>query len=112
MRVSLRADDEGFNILELVVVVAVLGIITAIAFATYSFSVQHVRSITCRANQRVLDDAARVYEADQGRFPDDIEGLRPYANTFDTVTHCPSDFNTLLTWNATTNEIECALHPR
>ncbi len=103
--------DNGFNLVELMLVVAIMGIIVSIAIATYSFSISHARSIACHSNQRILTDAASVYLANEGHPPADIEDLRPYANTFDTVITCPSDHAVLLEWDADEEEVVCPLHP-
>lgn len=105
-------DDSGFNLVELLVVVLILGILVVIAVASYTISIQNARTVSCLSNQRTLDDAAIVHLASNGARPVDIEDLRPYASTFDKIITCPADRDTKLTWNAATEEIECAIHPR
>lgn len=106
-----NAKDAGFSLIELMIVVLIIAIIVTIAIATYVASVTNSRRIACLSNQRILTEAASVYASDVGGPPTDIEDLRPYANTFDTIIHCPSDFATLLEWNTVTEEIDCAIHP-
>ncbi len=108
----MQREEAGFNLLELMIVVAIMSILVAIAMASYAVSVQNARTISCIANQRILDEAASVFRAESERNPTDIEDLRGYANTFDKITYCPSDRTVKLSWNTTTEEIECAIHPR
>lgn len=105
------SEEHGFNLLELMIVVAIIGVITSIAIATYVFSISHSRRIACEANQRILTQAANVYAADFGGPPSDIEDLRPYASTFDTVITCPLDRDVDLEWDAIAEEVVCPLHP-
>lgn len=105
-------DDNGFNLIELMVVVLILGILVVIAVASYTISIENARTVSCLSNQRTLDDAAIVYLARNGARPVDIEDLRPYASTFNKIVTCPADGDVKLTWNAATEEIECSIHPR
>jgi prepilin-type N-terminal cleavage/methylation domain-containing protein len=63
MRMANRAPrhDHGFSMLELMAVVAIIGIIVAMAVPVYVSSVSRVEKRTCFANQRTLEGAAEIW---------------------------------------------------
>lgn len=70
--------DRGFTLIELMVVVAILGILVLIATASYGASVTRSRRVACLHNQEMLMTAVQTYRADnQGAYPTTLEDLRP-----------------------------------
>ena len=104
-------SDGGFNLVELVIVVAILGVIVSIAIVTYAYAIDNSFRIACESNQRILTEAGAVFQADNGYPPDEMEDLRDYASTFDVVKTCPSDHDVLLEWDTDEEEAVCPLHP-
>lgn len=77
-RRGVRAD-EGFSLLELMAVLAIMGILIAVAVASFVMSVERSRAITCLQNQRLIDSALMQYQLDHdGAWPpaDDMPGLQ------------------------------------
>lgn len=102
--------ERGFTLVEMVLVVSILGIVVSIATATYVFSVANSRGISCRSNQRILTDAARVYSADHGSPPDDIDDLESYVRCNGFNGCCVSDPSVELEWDSVSEQVTCELH--
>lgn len=61
-----KKDNKGFTLVELVVVIAILGILAAIAVPRLSKSRTSAAIIAHNANVRTLESAANMYIADLG----------------------------------------------
>lgn len=59
-------NKKGFTLVELMVVVAILGILVAVAVPVYSSVTENAEKNTCAANIRTIESAIVVYEAEKG----------------------------------------------
>lgn len=121
-----RHDEDGFTLLELLTVVAILGILMALAIASYTFATERSRRVACLQNQRILASAVQVYRTDHGgTLPpvtdpsnvqqsqtETLDALKPYAKwpTGDFAT-CTKDGSVHLTVDRGTGDVTCAIHP-
>jgi prepilin-type N-terminal cleavage/methylation domain-containing protein len=64
--------QTGFTLVELMVVVAVLGILVAIAVPIYSSSTEAAKIATDEANLRILNSASVMYRIDSGVIDGDL----------------------------------------
>lgn len=104
-----RNVDEGWTLFEMMAVVLILGILVAIAVASYSLATERARRVTCQANQRALNTAVILYEQEHdGAVSPDLSSLRPYVAN-DGFTRCPSDV--AYSYDATSGLIACPIHP-
>jgi competence protein ComGC len=104
-----RNVDEGWTLLEVMAVVLILGILVAIAVASYSLATERAKRVACQANQRALNTAVIVYEQEhEGAVPPDLGSLRPYVAN-DGFTRCPS--GVAYTYDTTSGLIACPIHP-
>ena len=61
--------EEGFTLVELMVVVLIIGILVAIAIPVFSAAKRNAQTKACWANQRTIDGAVNSYQAEFGVFP-------------------------------------------
>jgi prepilin-type N-terminal cleavage/methylation domain-containing protein len=62
-------NQKGFTLIELMIVVAIIGILTAIAFPLYANIQARARLAKAQADARTLASAVVVYSAHTGRLP-------------------------------------------
>lgn len=69
---KLNKDNRGFTLIELVIVIAIIGILTAIAITKMGGTVDKAAISAHNANVRTLESAASMYIADEGLHADDV----------------------------------------
>ncbi len=108
MRFRDARAENGWTLLELMVVVLILAILVSIAIASYTLTTDRARRVTCQQNQRSLNMAVQVYEGKEGHLPPTLADLAPYVakSGYD---KCPS--GPTYSYNATTGLVTCPIHP-
>lgn len=69
------AVTQGFTLVELLVVLAIVALLGSVALPRYFGSLQQAREQALQENLRVLRISIDRYRGDKGRFPADLETL-------------------------------------
>ena len=70
-----RDRQEGFSLLELIVVMAVLGILVAFALPAYQDATTRAREAVLKEDLQRMREALEQYLTDKGAYPEALEDL-------------------------------------
>ena len=85
-----RKNRKGFTLVELLVVVAIIGILAAIAVPKFSSASESARGAKIQADLRTIDSAIQIYYASAGAYPAAIATLVP--SLIATTPAAPTDY--------------------
>ena len=70
-----RRDDRGFTLLELITVITIVGILTAIAVPQYKVAIIQAKEGVLRQDLFLFRDAIDQYYVDKGKYPASLDAL-------------------------------------
>ena len=78
-----REGQQGFSLIELILVIIIIGILSAIGYAQYINLRTSTQVAACRGNQTSLETCQNLYYIDQAlannpTYASDIDDLTPY----------------------------------
>ena len=65
----------GFTLIELIVVLAIIGLLASIVAPRYVRTVDNAREASLKTSLNVMRDAIDKYRADTGRYPESLDDL-------------------------------------
>jgi general secretion pathway protein G len=71
----MKRSGRGFTMIELMVVIAVIGLLVAVAVPTYQHSIRKAREAVLKENLFILRQTIDQYFADKGYYPQSLEVL-------------------------------------
>src|SRR6185295_1208219 len=72
---TLRCDEQGFTLLELIIVVAIIGILATIAMPALKDVPRRANEAVLKTNLHTLRDVIDQYYGDKGKYPTSLDEL-------------------------------------
>lgn len=69
------ARSQGFSLIELIVVIAIIAMLLVVALPRYQASIDRAELVALKTNLRALRDSIDRYEEDKGEYPDSLQQL-------------------------------------
>jgi prepilin-type N-terminal cleavage/methylation domain-containing protein len=104
---KLFRKEEGFTLVELMVVVLIIGILVAIAIPVFNAAKANAETKQCFATERTVEGQARAYEAENNNLPANT-GLLVSDGYIKDAPQCKAGGT--YTWDATAGTLTCGDH--
>jgi general secretion pathway protein G len=70
-----RAPEQGFTLLELMIVMVVIGLLAAIAIPAYTTNIRHAREAVLKEDLHILRQGIDSYTVDKQKAPQSLDDL-------------------------------------
>ena len=84
---------QGFTLIEILIAVAIIGILSTITYATFSTSREIARDNVRKTDLKNLQVAIELYKAQYGRYPDSCNGNATWSSRDSETYACPTPIN-------------------
>ncbi|MEW6552753.1 MAG: prepilin-type N-terminal cleavage/methylation domain-containing protein [Actinomycetota bacterium] len=101
--------DEGFTLMELMMVIAIIGVLVGIAVASYAISVSTSKKTACKANLRTVEEQIVVYHTHHDAYPPTLQDLVPDLIENDGSLYCPESGEAYL-YDDSSGDVSCPYH--
>ena len=71
----MKRGQDGFTLIELIIVIAIIGILAAIAVPQFQKAPQRAREAVLKSDLHTIRETIDQYFADKGQYPDSLETL-------------------------------------
>ena len=89
---QLKLSEDGFTLIEMMIVVAIIAILTAIALPKFNESLAMANTSRVQADLQSLDTAIAMYKVQNNRAPQDISDLDEYIDVENIIFWEVNDF--------------------
>lgn len=72
----MKRNRRGFTLIELMLVLVILAVLAAVVVPKFSNRSEQARETAAKTDVSVIEGALDQFEVDNGRYPDNNEGLR------------------------------------
>jgi general secretion pathway protein G len=72
---GIRRQDAGFTLVELMIVMAIIGVLAVIAVPSYITAIRHAREAVLKEDLHILRDAIDSYTMDKQKAPQSLDDL-------------------------------------
>lgn len=90
---GLGESRTGFTLLELVIIIAIIGILAAIAIPIYSVQIQKARLFKAISDIKIIENEIEAYRTDNGTLPNSLDDIGrgnikdPWRNPYQFANH-------------------------
>ena len=72
---TLRRNESGYTIIEMMIVIVIIGVLVSIAIPSYNGLLERAKKTACQANQRSIELARAFYAIKNGDYGSSISDI-------------------------------------